>query len=258
MPEAPSPIAARFHAAPSSTPKHRRLREAIIGAVEAGELEVGAKLAGERELSETLGLSLGTTQKALGALMGEGFLERRQGHGTFVGRARKSVAGTWHYRFVPPGGGDELPVYSAILERRLETAQGPWSEVLGTDPKGYVVVRRRADIGGAFFCASRLYLPASRFARLLRVAERRLTDTNLKEVLAADFGAPTLQSDGLAFLRPCGDDDAGVIGIAPGTPCLHMHITGRSVGRVPITFQLMVVPPTDHALKLDFNPPRER
>lgn len=255
MPPALSPIAARFHATASSTPKHRRLRDAIIGAVEAGELAVGAKLAGERELSESLGLSLGTTQKALGGLMGDGFLVRRQGHGTFVGRTRKSVTGTWHYRFLAPGGGEELPVYSTILERRLETAQGPWSEVLGPDPKGYVMVRRRADIGGAFHCANRMYLPASRFARLLRTAEKRLTDTNLKEVLAEDFGTPTLQSDGLAFLRPVEFDDARVMGIEPGTPAMHVHITGRSVGRVPITFQLMVVPPTAYGLKLDFNPP---
>jgi DNA-binding GntR family transcriptional regulator len=259
MPEALSPIAARFHAAAPSTPKHLRLREAIIGAVEAGELEVGAKLAGERELSETLGLSLGTTQKALGALMGEGFLVRRQGHGTFVGRVRKSVTGSWHYRFTPPGGGEELPVYIAILERRIETAEGLWSEALGPDPKGYVVIRRRADIGeGAFHCANSMYLPASRFARLLRMAEKRLADTNLKEVLSADFGAPTLQSDGLAYLRPAGKDDARVMGIAAATPCMHVHITGRSVGRVPITFQLMVVPPTAYGLKLDFNPPGGR
>src|SRR3954467_10057977 len=158
MPPALSPIAARFHAGAPSTPKHLRLREAIIDAVEAGELTVGAQLAGERELSESLGLSLGTTQKALGALMGEGFLVRRQGHGTFVGRARKSVTGTWHYRFVAPDSGDELPVYSTILERRLETAEGPWTEVLGPDPKGYVMVRRRADIGGVFHCANRMYL----------------------------------------------------------------------------------------------------
>lgn len=255
MPPALSPIAARFHAAAPSAPKHRRLREAIIGAVEAGELEVGAKLAGERELSESLGLSLGTTQKALGALMGEGFLVRRQGHGTFVGSARKAIAGSWHFRFTAPEGGGELPVYSTILERVLDKGEGPWTAALGADPKGYVVVRRRVEVGGELHCANRMYLPASRFGRLLRMAEKRLADTNLKEVLAADFGAPTLQSDGLAFLHPAGKDDARVMGVEAGSPALHVHITGRSVGRVPITFQLMVVPPTRFGLKLDFNPP---
>ena len=112
MTEIASPIVVRFQSTPASLPKHTRLREAVIGAVESGELEVGAKVTGERELSEALGLSLGTTQKALVRLMDEGFLVRRQGHGTFVGSARRAIAGSWHFRFVPPGGGDELPAFA--------------------------------------------------------------------------------------------------------------------------------------------------
>ncbi|CAA9427924.1 MAG: hypothetical protein AVDCRST_MAG51-2449 [uncultured Ramlibacter sp.] len=255
MSAAASPIVARFLSAAAGLPKHARLRHAIIGAVEAGELPVGAKVTGERELSEALGLSLGTTQKALGRLMDEGFLVRRQGHGTFVGSDRKPIAGSWHFRFVAPEGGPELPVFATIVERRVEPVQGLWSDVLGPDPKGYVMLRRRLDIGGQFHCASRMYLPASRFGKLVRMAERRLADTNLKTVLADEFSAPTLQSEGLAFLVAADPEDAVLMGVRPGTPGLQVHITGRSFGRLPITFQLMSVPPTRFALKLDFNPP---
>lgn len=250
-----SPIVARFEMGAAALPKHTRLRQAIIEAVEAGELPVGSKVLGERDLSEALGLSLGTTQKALGRLMDEGFLVRRQGHGTFVGSMRTPISGSWHFRFIAPEGGAELPVFATIAERKLVREDGPWSAALGPDPKGYVMVRRRLEIGGAFHCASRMYLPASRFARLLRIAERRLTDTNLKAVLAAEFGAPTLHSEGLAFVRDTPAEDAQLMGVAAGTPSLQVHITGRSVGRAAITFQLMCVPPTEYALKLDFNPP---
>jgi hypothetical protein len=34
-----------------------------------------------------------------------------------------------------------------------------------------------------------------------------------------------------------------------------VDITGYSFGRQAITFQRMVVPPTGHAMKIDFNPP---
>jgi DNA-binding GntR family transcriptional regulator len=252
----PGPIAARFLAgADTALPKHARLRRAIVDAVEAGELQAGSRLAGERELSALLGLSLGTTQKALGRLMDEGFLVRRQGHGTFIGSTRQPIAGSWHFRFCPPEGGRELPVFATVLERRLETQDGPWSAVLGPDPKGYVMLRRSLDIGGKFSCTSRIYLPASRFARLLRIAARRLTDTNLKAVLAQDFASPTLQSDGLARLAPIDAEDAQLIGVAPGTLGLLVHITARSFGRQPISFQSMRVPPTPYALRFDFNPP---
>lgn len=256
MPHSPGPIVVRYLAAGgTASPKHARLRQAIVDAVEAGELPAGAKLAGERELSALLGLSLGTTQKALGRLMDEGFLVRRQGHGTFVGSARQPIAGSWHFRFFPADGGRELPVFATVLERRLELREGPWSAVLGPDPKGFVMLRRSLDIGGKFTCTSRIYLPASRFGRLLRMAARRLTDTNLKAVLAQDFASPTLQSDGLASLAPIDTDDAAVIGVAPGTMGMQVHITARSFGRQPISFQCMRVPPTPYALKFDFQPP---
>lgn len=236
-------------------PKHARLRHAIIEAVEAGELPVGSKLIGERGLSESLGLSLGTTQKALGRLMDEGFLVRRQGHGTFVGSTRQPITGSWHFRFFPPDGGRELPVFATILERRLEPREGPWSEVLGPDRKGYVMLRRSLDVGGKFTCTSQIYLPASRFGRLLRMAAKRLSDTNLKAVLATEFAAPTLQSDGLARMAPLDAADARLMCVAPGTMGLRVDITGRSFGRQPITFQHMHVPPTPYALRFDFNPP---
>ena len=252
---APSPIVVRFQSAAHTLPKHARLRQAIISAVEAGELPVGTKVTGERELSAALGLSLGTTQKALGRLTDEGFLVRRQGHGTFVGSVRQPIAGSWHFRFVAPGGGAELPVFATVLERRLETAEGPWSDALGADPKGYVMVRRSLDVGGKFICTSQLYLPASRFARLLRMAQKRLADNNLKTILNTDFAAPTLQSEGLARVVEFNSIDTALMGIAPRTMGLQVHITGRSFGRTPITFQQMCVPPSAYALKLDFNPP---
>jgi DNA-binding GntR family transcriptional regulator len=252
---APSPVIVRFQALAPSMPKHARLRRAVIEALEAGDLASGTKLMGERDLSEALGLSLGTTQKALGRLMDEGFLVRRQGHGTFVGSDRRPIAGSWHFRFTSPDGGPELPAFATIVRRELVTEDGPWVAALGPDSKGYVMVRRRIDIGGEFLCASRMYLPASRFSRLLRMAERKLENTNLKTVLANEFSAPTLHSEGLARVAMLDREDTRLMNVAAGTTGLQVNILSRSFGRVPITFQLMSVPPTPWALKLDFNPP---
>ena len=251
----PSPILVRYHAGAADRPKHLRLREAIIGALESGELPLGTKMAGERELSTSLGLSLGTTQKALGRLMDEGFLVRRQGHGTFVGSVRQPIAGSWHFRFLPPEGGPELPVFATLLDRCLVSTQPEWSRVLGHDDNGYVLVRRALDIGGKFRCCSDMVLPATRFGRLLRLAKRRLTDTNLKTLLATEFSAPTLQSDGLCHVAPIQGADAEVVQVPDGTVGLRLGIVTRSFGREPITWQRVMIPPTRYGLKLDFNPP---
>ena len=247
-------VLARFEGSAPGTPKHARLRAAIIDAVHAGELPAGTKISGERELSAALGVSLGTTQKALGRLVDEGFLERRHGHGTFVGSARRPVAGSWHFRFLADDGTSELPVFTTIVERRLETASGPWSNTLGPDPKGYVMLLRRLEVDGRFECASRIYLGATRFGRLLRMAEKRLADTNLKAVLASEFAAPTLRSDGVAHVVEASADDAKLLRIERGCG-LQLQIIGYSFGKAPITFQRVFVPPTAHGLRLDFAPP---
>ncbi len=249
------PVLDRFRLGLAALPKHARLREAIVGAVQAGELAAGAKMAGERELSEWLGLSLGTTQKALGKLVDEGFLVRRQGHGTFVGTARRAVSGSWHYRFLAADGVTQLPVFTTVVERRLITEVGPWSAALGSDDKGYVMLLRRLEIDGKFNCSSRMVLPASRFGRLLKIAEKRLADTNLKALLEADFASPTLHSDGAANVVTCLPADARLLKLAPGTSGMQVHIRTYSFGRAPITWQRMFVPPTEYGLKLDFNPP---
>jgi GntR family transcriptional regulator len=201
-----------------------------------------------------LGVSLGTTQKALGRLVDEGFLVRRQGHGTFVGSARRPVSGSWHYRFRSTDGSEDLPVFTTVLDRRVINEDGPWSAALGQDPKGYILLRRRLDIGGKFVCASRLFLPATRFARLMRMAEKRLSDMNLKTVLALEFAAPTLAAEGLARVIRLRAEDAKVMGLAAHSCGLQVDIVARSFGRVAISFQCMLVPPTEYGLVLNFAP----
>jgi len=249
-------IVVHFHLASAALPKHARLRQAVINAIEAGDLSAGAKVMGERELSEALGLSLGTTQKALGKLMDEGFLVRKQGHGTFVGSDRRPIAGTWHFRFVAPEGGPELPVFATITARDHISEAGAWSSALGADPKGYVQVSRRLDVGGKFVCLSQMYLGATRFAKLLRIAEKRLADTNLKAILENEFSAPTLRSEGFATMVPLSLEDAAQLSIPAGTFGMQLDIVGHSFGHVPITFQRVLVPPTRFALKLDFFAPQ--
>lgn len=251
------PIVARFHASSPAMPKHLRLRQSIVESLESGDLPIGTKLTGERELSEQLGLSLGTTQKALGRLVTEGFLVRRHGLGTFVGSVQRPMAGPWHFRFVSPQGGAELPVFATIIERALVTDEGPWTAALGSDAKGYVLIRRSVDIGGMFRCASRMLLPATRFGRLLRISERQLAHRNLKELMADEFAAPTVRSEGLAQCAALDRDDARVIGVAARTMGMRLQITSFTLGRVPITYQQVCIPPTDYLLKLDFNPPAD-
>ena len=65
-------------------PKYRALYQAIVSAVEAGDLRVGARLPTHRAMADELGITVGVVTKAYALAMREGFLQSRVGSGTFV------------------------------------------------------------------------------------------------------------------------------------------------------------------------------
>jgi DNA-binding transcriptional MocR family regulator len=76
--------------AASTGPLYRRLAEAIRAAIRRGELTSGMRLPTERALAAQLSVSRSTVVAAYDLLRGEGWLESRQGSGTWV-RRRASV-----------------------------------------------------------------------------------------------------------------------------------------------------------------------
>lgn len=73
------------------------------------DLEVGDKLPNERELAQLYDVSRITIRQALGGLESDGFLERRQGAGTFVARRPEMIqhdfglTTPWKQRFIASG-----------------------------------------------------------------------------------------------------------------------------------------------------------
>jgi DNA-binding transcriptional MocR family regulator len=95
-----------------SGPLYRRLAEALRGAIESGEIEVGTRLPPERVLARQLAISRTTVVQAYGALREEDWLESRQGSGTWVRRASRSpeVLGAW-----APASGSALRKRDSVL-----------------------------------------------------------------------------------------------------------------------------------------------
>jgi DNA-binding transcriptional MocR family regulator len=72
-------------------PLYRRLAEAIRAAIRRGELPSGSRLPTERALAVDLSVSRSTVVAAYDLLRGEGWLESRQGSGTWVRRQASIV-----------------------------------------------------------------------------------------------------------------------------------------------------------------------
>lgn len=77
-------LQSRLSDQPDSNTKYEGLSEALRQAIEAGVLQPGSRLPGERALAEQLGLSRITVRNAIDKLVEEGQLVRRQGARTLV------------------------------------------------------------------------------------------------------------------------------------------------------------------------------
>jgi len=154
-------------------PKHIQLGNAIIDLINSGTLTTGDQIPPEQQLSQVLGMSLGTVQKTLNRLAIEGWVLREHGRGTFVADPNRPTQDVTfyryldHFRFLDPHSGEPLPVHSTLISRDLAPSRDSVHKSLGADPKGFVRIVRRIDAGEAFSCRSSMYLAATRFQRLL-------------------------------------------------------------------------------------------
>lgn len=234
--------------------KHAQLRQSVIQAVEDGELVPDEKLPPERELGVILGISLGTTQKALGGLATDGYIIRKQGIGTFIRQPKSSIQKTWHYRFTDLQTGHHLPVYAHLL-RRSTVSTFTQAHRLGPSPGGYIRIDRSISVDDRFHCYSELYLPSARFQPLLEIDREMLENINLKELLETECGYPTTEAKGGARLVQLSERIAKSMHVETNSWALRIDILG-SMGEQPISYQKMFVPPADCNLDMDFIGPR--
>jgi GntR family transcriptional regulator len=252
-------LAALAETARSGLPKHLQLSTAIIELVRSGSLEAGDQIPPEQRLSQTLGMSLGTVQKALNRLAIEGWVIREHGRGTFVSNPDRPTEDVWfyryldHFRFRDPDGGEPLPVYSTLISRRTVEPGDPVRARLGEDPLGFVEIVRRIEVGQEFSCRSLMYLGATRFSGLLALPSHAFDNVNLKQIFADEFGAPTIDLVQTVRLAPLAVEDADFLNVATGSLALVLEILARTHREQPLSFQRILVPPSRYSL--DVFPP---
>jgi GntR family transcriptional regulator len=233
-------------------PRYLQLQNTIIGLINSGELRSGAQLPPDQQLTGALDVSLGTVQKAFAGLAADGWISREHGRGTFIAQPRQPVTELWHYRFRDPESDALLPVYSRLLKRRHVAAGERVRRLLGEDPKGFIEIERLVDIAGRFTCYSELYLPASRFSRILEIPTISIESVNLKKLFADEFGAPTISADQSVRALQFEPDVARLMGLPKGSCGMVLETTAFSFGRAPYSFQRIHIPPTD--CRLDVSP----
>jgi len=243
------PVAAAFaRGFEPGVPRYLQLQNAIIGLIRSGELQTGAQLPPDQQLTGALGISLGTVQKALSNLSSEGWITREHGRGTFIAEPRRPVTELWHYRFLDPTTGELLPVYSRLRRRRRIPPDEFLRTTLGDDAAGYIEIERLVDIGGKFACHSRLYLAAGRFARILDLPTTAFHSVNLKQVFADEFATPTISVAQTVRALTIPAEIAAQIGVGKRSAGMLLEALARGYGRAPVSFQRIHIPASDYPL----------
>lgn len=173
------------------TPKYRCLRDVLIELMATRDLPPGTRLPTEQAMAEALPVSLGTVQKALRDLVASGELVRQRRHGTFVaaGDHRREISMP-AFSFLRPDGDRVKMVFIRLRARRLVQRDGPWTDVLGTCPEGYVYLERQDRIDGVIDACSEIYLRADVAGELMQLPAEQFEHESI---------IPLLQS-----LRPLG------------------------------------------------------
>jgi GntR family transcriptional regulator len=157
-------------------PLYQRLRDDLAARLTRQEWRPGDAIPTESELAESHGVAIGTVRKAIDQLVAEGALERRQGRGTFVRRARFNSSLFRFFRFQSESGERRIPE-SRILRRDTLAAPTAVASALRLAPNHPVIhLTRLRLIDGTPLLAEDIWLPRQRFAPLLDLEDGAFGD----------------------------------------------------------------------------------
>ena len=233
---------------PRGLPKYLRVCRMIEDEIAAGRIRSGDRLPSELQLTQVLPTSLGTVQKALGALAERGIVVRLQGKGTFIADQRVDENKLWHLRFLKDDG-TLAPVYVNFDSIRSIKHYGPWTDVLGSHAS-FIEVRRTMNIDHEFTLASNFYVAGPQFWELLTIPADELDATSLRGTLGEKrFDVATLRAVEYFGCQPVPAEMSDIIGVAEGSIAMLCDVAGYGVNDDPVYYQRYWIPPNQYRLE---------
>ncbi len=226
-------------------PLYRAVKRALLQAIENGAPAPGAALPSEAALARAFEVSIGTLRQAVGELVAEHILVRRQGRGTFVARHSAERFLFQFFHVERSDGLREAPAVDLIgIERsRLDDAA---AEALQRRPgEAALVIENRLLLQGRAVVHDRIVLPAPLF-RDLNEKRLRARPGTIYRLYQDEFGITVVRA--LERVRAIAADPgtARVLGVAPGTPMLQVRRTALTFGDRPVEYRVSTMHTAQH------------
>lgn len=215
----------------SALPFYAQLAAILRSAIDGGEWSPGDALPSEAQLCETYGLSRTAVRQALNELVLEGRVLREKGRGTFVRQPAVADLVVQEMR----GFLDEMEsrgrrVDTLVLRSEVTRVPAPVAPLLDVPRSSDVlVIERLRSVGGEAVVAVRTTLPLPRFAPLVGAD---LGGASLYRRMSALGVRPSVGRRRIQAVA-ADDEQAGLLGVAPGAPLLEVSAVGIDQAGVP-------------------------
>lgn len=130
----------------SSTPLYMQLYMRIKDRISAGEWKPGERIPPEAEIAAAYGVSMITARKAMGQLVQEGVLVKKQGKGTFVLDDHPGISGTAAQSLLDQCAQDGSVPGWTVLECQISRGSKAVNKTLRQDPGSCVVYFSRLSL----------------------------------------------------------------------------------------------------------------
>lgn len=219
----------------SDKPLYMQLVEAIKQKISSNSWKIGMMTPSENELSKEFNISVGTVKKALGILVQEGVLFRRQGKGTFVASPDFSKSFSRFFRYGISGGDSGETPGSTILEISTITPEAQIAETLNLSQGEKVIrIKRIRTLQNIPFSIEELYLPHNRFKGIEKLSiENKL----LYPIYNDNFDTPVIWAD--EYLQPdvADKEAAEALGIEEGAPVMCVERLAHTYDDMPVEWR---------------------
>jgi GntR family transcriptional regulator len=231
----------------SGLPKHQRLTNALVDAIEKGVWGPGDKLPSEEEIVSMTPYSLGTVQRALRNLSEQGVIVKQHGLGNFVADSSHKVHEPWHCRFLGDDGKSFLPLYTHALRRVALSEPGHWTPYLG-EAAAVMRLDRIIDVNHEFNIYGRFYADRQVLKNLWQMPMEQLNGMNLKDVIIRDFKLPITEIVHLVSYITFDDEVCEHLALPRETPGMLVQAVAYAGKLRCVYYQEFYVPRTPRVL----------
>lgn len=219
-------------------PLYRLVKRELLRAIEDGQLPPGQALPNETRLAAAFGVAIGTLRHAVGELVAEHILVRRQGRGTFVATHNDDRFLFQFFHVERNDGLREAPKLELLSVSRQRLEDGDAAAALGRKAGEPVLCfENRLLLQGRPVVHDQITLPTLLFKGL---SEARLQErpSTLYQLYQSEFAITVVRAVERARAVAADRASARVLGLAPGTPVMRVQRTALTFGDKPVEYRV--------------------